>query len=286
MRNNPIVSVVVTTFERRILLSKTIVSILNQSFNNFELIIVDNYSKYNISQLIKSFNDVRIKLYQNKNNGIISINRNYGVYKSNSDYIAFCDDDDVWYKDKLQSQMNIFKNNPDLLLNSTLALKKGYKSSIFEANFGILYRKYTLDKDCLIKLNPIIFSTVILKKSVFLKLNGFSESKDLVSVEDLDLWLRIMDIGKISILNEILINYLIHDNNTTNSFLNNRKKYLNKNGNNLKEYRSPFLRNNWGLFKLVLNSVAHSFTIFKLIVFKRINGLLSTNFLKVNFNEK
>jgi glycosyltransferase involved in cell wall biosynthesis len=284
--NDPNVSVVVTTYNRRNLLQKTINSILKQTYYNFELIIVDNYSNYNIIEFIKSLDDDRVKLFQNNNNGIISVNRNFGVQKSNSDYIAFCDDDDVWYKDKLQSQMNIFKNNPDLLLNSTLALKKGYKSSIFETNFGILYRKYTLDKDCLIKLNPIIFSTVVLKKSVFLKLNGFSESKDLVSVEDLDLWLRIIDIGKISILNEILINYLIHDNNTTNSFLNNRKKYLNKNGNNLKEYRSPFLRNNWGPVKLVLNSVAHLFTIFKLIIFKRMNELLSTNFLKVNFNEK
>ena len=285
MKNKPTVSVIVTTFERKTLLGKTIRSILNQSYSNFELIIVDNYSSYNISQFIKSFKDDRIKLYQNKNSGIISINRNYGVYKSKSDYIAFCDDDDVWYKDKLQTQMRVFNNNPDLLLNSTLALKKGYKSSFFQVNFGILYRKYSLDIDCLVKLNPIIFSTVVLKKSVFLKLNGFSESKDLISVEDLDLWLRIIDIGKISITNEILINYLIHDKNTTNSFLKNRKIYLNKNGNNLKEYKPPFQRKDWGVIKLVLNTVVHLFVILKLTFLKKINNLLSTNFLKVKYNE-
>ncbi|MDA9978134.1 glycosyltransferase, partial [Flavobacteriaceae bacterium] len=179
--NNTNISVIVTTYNRQKLLRKTIYSILNQSYNDFELIIVDNYSNYNIIEFIKSFEDNRIRLFQNNNNGIISVNRNYGVYKSKSDYIAFCDDDDVWYKDKLQTQMSVFNNNPDILLNSTLALKTGYKSSFFQANFGILYRKYSLDKDCLVKLNPIIFSTVVLKKSVFLKLNGFSESKDLIS---------------------------------------------------------------------------------------------------------
>ena len=134
-------------------------------------------------------------------------------------------------------------------------------------------------------MNPIIFSTVVLKKSVFLKLNGFSESKDLISVEDLDLWLRIIDIGKISITNEILINYLIHDKNTTNSFLKNRKIYLNKHGNNLKEYKPPFQRKDWGVIKLVLNTVVHLFIILKLIFLKKINNLLSTNFLKVKYNE-
>lgn len=280
------VSVIVTTFERRILLKKTICSILNQSFNNFELIIVDNHSNYNISQFIKSFKDDRIKLYKNKNQGIISVNRNYGVKKSTYDYIAFCDDDDVWHKDKLQSQMKVFDNNPDLLMNSTLALKKGYKTSFFEPNFGILYRKYKLDKECLIKMNPIVFSTVVLKKSIFLKLNGFSESKDLVSVEDLDLWLKIMNLGKISILNEILINYLIHDKNTTNLYLNNRKKFLNKHGNNLNQYKPPFQRNEWSMINVVLNSLVHFFTILKLTFFKKINKIFSTQFLKVTFNEK
>ena len=278
------VSVIVTTFERKNLLGKTIRSILNQSYTNFELIIVDNYSSYNITNFIESFRDDRIKLYQHKNGGIISINRNYGVSKSKFEYIAFCDDDDVWYTDKLEAQMMVFSNNADLMLNSTLALKKGHKASFLQANFGVLYRKYTLDKECLVKLNPIIFSTVVLKKSVFLKLNGFSESKDLISVEDLDLWLRIMEVGKISITNEILVNYLIHDNNTTNLFLNNRKIYLNNNGNNLKEYKAPFQRNNWGVIKLVINTVVHSLVIMKLFFIKKLNKLLTSNLYKVKFS--
>lgn len=285
MINNPTVSVIVTTFERKTLLAKTIRSILNQSYSNLELIVVDNYSSYDICQLIQGFKDDRIKLYQNRNDGIIAVNRNFGVDKSVSDYIAFCDDDDVWYKDKLQSQMKVLLANPDLVLNSALALKKGYKSLLFQRNFGVLYRKYSLDRNCLVKLNPIILSTVVLKKSAFLKLNGFSESKDLISVEDLDLWLRISKLGRISITNEILIDYLIHDKNITNAFLENRKIYLNKNGSNIDVYEPPFQRSNWGIVKTILNTVAHLYIIIKLSVVKKINNWLDTGFMKVLYNE-
>ena len=285
MINNPTVSVIVTTFERKTLLAKTIRSILNQSYSNLELIVVDNYSSYDICQFIQGFKDDRIKLYQNRNDGIIAVNRNFGVDKSVSDYIAFCDDDDVWYKDKLQSQMKVLLANPDLVLNSALALKKGYKSLLFQRNFGVLYRKYSLDRNCLVKLNPIILSTVVLKKSAFLKLNGFSESKDLISVEDLDLWLRISNLGRISITNEILIDYLIHDKNITNAFLENRKIYLNKNGSNIDVYEPPFQRSNWGIVKTILNTVAHLYIIIKLSVVKKINNWLDTGFMKVLYNE-
>ena len=72
-------SVIVTTYNRPSLLNETIKSILNQTFVDFELIVVDNFSNYNFFQLIKSYNDKRIKAFQNQNNGVIATNRNYGI---------------------------------------------------------------------------------------------------------------------------------------------------------------------------------------------------------------
>ena len=71
------VNIIITTYNRPELLSKTILSILSQTYYNFELIIIDNFSNYDFFKLIHNFNDDRIKGFQNQNNGIISINRNY-----------------------------------------------------------------------------------------------------------------------------------------------------------------------------------------------------------------
>ena len=90
-KTSPLISVIVTTYNRKRLLKQTLDSILNQTFTDFELIVVDNYSDYNFISYIKSFNDKRIKSFQNKNNGVIAVNRNYGIIKAQGKYIAFCD---------------------------------------------------------------------------------------------------------------------------------------------------------------------------------------------------
>ena len=102
---SPLVSVIVTTFNRKELLKETIDSILNQTFTDFELIVVDNYSEYNFVDYIKSFSDNKLIAFQNKNNGIIAVNRNYGIKKAKGKYIAFCDDDDCWDSEKLAKQI-------------------------------------------------------------------------------------------------------------------------------------------------------------------------------------
>ena len=80
-KKKPLVSVVVTTYNRKEMLKITIKSILNQTYDNIELLIIDNYSNYDFFNFISSFNDSRIKAFQNKNNGIIAVNRNYGINK-------------------------------------------------------------------------------------------------------------------------------------------------------------------------------------------------------------
>ena len=80
MKNNaPLVSVIVTTYNRKEMLKETILSILNQTYSNFELIVVDNFSDYDFFNFIKSFEDSRLKPIQHNNNGIIAINRNLGL---------------------------------------------------------------------------------------------------------------------------------------------------------------------------------------------------------------
>ena len=112
----PLVSVVITTFNRKQNLKQAINSILEQTFKNFEIIIVDNFSQYEINNFVRSFNDSRIKLIQNDNNGNYVINRNLGIKHSKGEFIAFCDDDDYWLPHKLESQLKLFEKKRKLVL--------------------------------------------------------------------------------------------------------------------------------------------------------------------------
>ena len=264
---NPKVSVIVTTFNRKKLLLKTLNSIVNQTYKNLEIIVVDNYSDYNFFGLIKSLKDSRIKAYQNNNNGIIAINRNYGSKVSSGSFLAFCDDDDIWFKDKIYLQLKIMLKSPEILLNATLAIKSGYKSNFGQNNFGIMYRKVLLTRFFLLRYNPIILSSVMVKKDVFISLNGFSEDEDLVTVEDLDLWLKFYDSGKISILKQILLKYEIHNSNVTKLHFQKRMKYLSSNSVDISKMKLPFETNKSIIF-LILRSVSH---LLYIITYKIIN---------------
>ena len=109
MNDKPLVSILVITYNRKVFLHETIESILNQTYKNFELIIVDNFSNYDFLSHLNSFKDDRIKPFQNKNNGVIAVNRNFGLTKAQGEYIAICDDDDLWIPQKLEKQVNGFK---------------------------------------------------------------------------------------------------------------------------------------------------------------------------------
>ena len=178
MKNKPLISVVVTTFQREFFLKETINSIINQTYENIELIVVDNFSDYDFFYFIKSFNDQRIKAFQNKNNNVIAINRNFGISKSKGKYIAFCDDDDIWHKSKLLNQIKLFEKD-DVVLVSSLALKIGNLTSFFSKNYGFLYPITYLEYDSFLKNNPIVLSSVLICNHTLKSINGFSENINL-----------------------------------------------------------------------------------------------------------
>ncbi len=98
---NPLVSIIIPNYNKEEFLSICIQSVLNQTYKNFEIIIIDNFSSDRSLDVIKKFIDARINLFQFQNNGIIAASRNFGIKKSNGKYLAFLDSDDYWMKDKL-----------------------------------------------------------------------------------------------------------------------------------------------------------------------------------------
>jgi len=94
-------SVIIPVYNRTEELKRAVKSVLKQSYKNFELIIIDDCSDYNIEDTLIDFTDSRIKLLVNNKNSGVSYSRNRGIKESRHDLIAFLDSDDEWFKDKL-----------------------------------------------------------------------------------------------------------------------------------------------------------------------------------------
>ena len=205
----PLISVIVTTYNRKELLSETIDSILNQTFTDFELIVVDNFSNYNYFELIESFNDSRIVAYQNANSGVIAINRNFGIKKATGKYLAFCDDDDIWYPEKLETQIQAFNNSLEdenelaLVYCNAICFGEGIKT--YQSQ-----KKQILNCNDLIERSDIFFSSILVSAS---NLISFDESKEVTTAEDFKLIIDLFFNGyKFKFIEKPYIQYRIANN--------------------------------------------------------------------------
>lgn len=203
----PLVSIIVTTYNRKELLSETLNSILSQTFQDYELIVVDNFSNYDFFNHIESFNESKIKPFQNANNGVIAINRNFGLEKAKGKYIAFCDDDDVWLPNKLEKQIEkskMFQDHSHLLIYSEVLL---FGEVVKEE---ISNRKVVKNINDLIKKNQIALSSTFISNSELLK---FDEDPNLVTSEDYALWLKLISNGYLPLfIKEPLVRYRVSNN--------------------------------------------------------------------------
>jgi len=108
----PLVSVIIPTYNRDELLRRAMESVLNQTFDDFELIVVDGAKSDETKGLVKSFGDKRLRYVPQKGKGIANA-RNIGIKKARGEFIAFLDDDDIWKPEKLERQIQGFKELPE-----------------------------------------------------------------------------------------------------------------------------------------------------------------------------
>lgn len=104
-----LISIIIPVYNAEKFLDETINTVLNQTYKNFELILVNDGSKDKSVDAIKKYNDKRIKLIDNKNNKGAALSRNDGIRKAKGRYICFLDADDLWNKEKLEKQINFMK---------------------------------------------------------------------------------------------------------------------------------------------------------------------------------
>jgi len=185
----PKVSVIITTFNRAEYLEKAIKSVLNQTYSDFELLILDNSSTDNTEEIVKSFNDERIRYIKHQPLNI-SQARNLGLKESKGDYIAFLDDDDEWLPEKLKREIEVFNQGNEklgLVYGGFIRIDENGKE--FEWHTPIL--KGNIFEPYLCRQDPLTdsASNPLIKKSVFKVVGEFDEN--LKCSEDWEFYLRL-----------------------------------------------------------------------------------------------
>jgi len=218
-----LISVIMPNYNYGQFIEESICSVLNQTYKNLELIIIDNYSDDNTDEIISKFSDNRMKVYKFNNNGVIAASRNFGISKCSGDIVAFIDSDDIWLPNKLEKQLSCFSNNEIVCVGSNFIPigETHYCKYKIPINSNEMYRDFTYSDIAL--FNPVINSTVLIKRNTLLELGGLDENPDFRCIEDWELWLRLSSVGIVRILNEKLIKYRIHNNVSRD----NRIVYLN-----------------------------------------------------------
>lgn len=217
MNSNPFVSVIIPMYNAEQYIQETISSVLSQSYENFEVIVVDNFSSDNSKEIIKSLNDARIELVElDYNSGGPSRPRNIGAKNANGELICFLDADDIWLPNKLESQINFFieheinfsSTDCTLINESSVDIPISFKNRIFNK---FISKKTITD---VIKNNFILTSSVIIRKDLLL---SFNENDTYISVEDYDMWLNILLNKECKYLyqNKKLIKYRIVENSAS-----------------------------------------------------------------------
>lgn len=208
----PAVSIIIPTYNHAHLITRCLGSVVGQTFPDWEAIVVNNYSTDNTIEVVQSFADNRIRLINFKNNGIIAASRNTGIQAASGDWLAFLDSDDWWYPEKLELSSRHF-SNADVIYHD-LRIFNG-KRKILKKTAGRQVETPVFS-DLMTRGNALSTSGVMTRKEVVEKAGSFSEDRDLVAVEDFDLWLRIARLTeKFVFIRKVLGAYLLSASGTS-----------------------------------------------------------------------
>lgn len=182
------ISIIIPVYNRNEEIQRAILSVLKQSYQHFEIIIVDDNSSQDIKKSIDVFNDNRIVYIKNKENHGVSYSRNVGMKASKYDLIALLDSDDEWLPGKLEEQIKyLIENiNYNLVHTEEIWIRNGMR-----VNQKKKHRKS--GGDIFIPSLELCFmspSSILIKKEIFTKYGMFDE--ELPVCEDYDMWLRIL----------------------------------------------------------------------------------------------
>ena len=207
MNNTPKVSVLLSTYNDEKYIKECVESVLNQSFSDFEFIIIDDGSTDGTYDVISKIHDSRIKVFRKENTGIID-SVNFGISKCIGEYIARMDGDDVCHVDRLKCQLDFLTNNLDYsICGSNTIYIDGAGRRIGKTKFPISNEAI---KEYMLFGSPISNPSVMVRREVLVD-NAYS--KEFPVAEDYELWIRLRDKYKFFNIKKPLLFYRFHGHN-------------------------------------------------------------------------
>ena len=188
-----LISVIIPLYNKERFIKETLDSVFNQTFSDYEIIIVDDGSIDNSASIVKAIDDQRITVFSNQNKGV-SHARNFGISNANSDLIALLDGDDLWEPNHLENLYNLYKKFPDCGLYATAYYKQYFNGKKIKASYnGVSTDHFGIIDDYFsasIKDGIAWTSAVLIPMKTFREVGMFDE--EMRSGQDTDLWIRIV----------------------------------------------------------------------------------------------
>lgn len=207
------VSVIIATYNHAKYLPRAIDSVLEQTYQDFEIIVIDDGSTDNTKAACERYSDKypnKVKYFYQQNSGPAAA-RNKGIKKASGEYAAFLDADDLWMKEKLQIQIEFLEKNRDISFvygKAKVLDESGNQIGIKPER----YQQHDFSK-LILDWGHFPMMTVVVRKECFDKVGYFAE--DLYIMEDIHLWIRISKFFKIHGLDQFLGSYFKHGSNVT-----------------------------------------------------------------------
>ncbi|HLV70166.1 MAG TPA: glycosyltransferase family A protein [Xanthomarina sp.] len=229
----PFFSIIIPLYNKEKHIKNTLQSVLDQSFSNFEVIIVNDGSTDNSLNQVNAVIDERIKVYSIENSGV-SAARNYGIKKAQAEYITFLDADDLWESHHLKNLDELLKTFPDCGLYAT-AYNRKLQDKILKVKYHLIPHDTTwmgIVSDYFKSsiYNPIAWtSAVMVPKKILETLNGFDENITLGAGEDTDLWIRIALKYRIAFHSKVTAIHNLHADNRLSNTNTNKRAFIDLN---------------------------------------------------------
>lgn len=218
---SPLVTVFIPVYNAEKYIRESLESIINQTYENLEILIVDDGSTDRTVNIIQSFNDSRIRLLRNAENKGIPYTRNRGLKEANGKYLAIMDADDISYTNRIERQVQFMEENPDVDVVASYYKIIGGR---FNKTFRPKYIKKEELKVDLLFANPIGNPTSLIRMDTIKKHDLLYNEKYFVA-QDYGMWIEISKIGNLIILPEVLLKYRFgHENISKKSVEKKRKE--------------------------------------------------------------
>ncbi len=221
---NELVTVIVPTYKRNKILKRAISSVLNQSYNNFELLIINDDIKSDriVKDVLNEFNDPRIRYFNNSRTKGANGARNTGILNAKGEFIAFLDDDDEWLENKLEVQTKCLNNKQDSFggVYSGYLIERNNKwYEYFGLKEGRLLKEIILDN-----IKICAGSNLLIKKYVIKKVGLWDE--ELLRQQDLEFLIRFLTHYDLAFDKNVVTKIYGHNTPNPKKAFDEREKYL------------------------------------------------------------